>query len=453
MEQHTADEYTHYKDAILDRLGSAANIAQFVSFNPQLQQRYSLIRGFDPNHIFSSLEEAAAALLSAAPDNSVNVRSYTPDDPKSREFVYGLKSAADIAANTRRLYTILNETVDIHDGGVSGVALGDVIEFAPDDTPRCVEKPGTVSLSRRMGLQLLKTVYGFAPALDYPSSFRVEFSIHPLRRGYRNDHTIVWELENVGESAITAQPQWANNFSRKIGDKAFGLLIADLMELPVPRTTVIPRFIAPFSFGQTTGTSEFWIRTCPPEPVPGFFTTKRGWIDPFKLLATEDADGIGIASVLSQEGVEAYYSGALISDEQDKPIIEGVRGFGDDFMLGLSSREDLPLEVKTKVHQLYETVAAKLGAARMEWVFDGAQVWVVQLHRGATATSNEFIYPGAPTNYRYFETKDGIGNLRTLIKEVQKTGEGIVLRGNVGVTSHFGDVLRKAKIPSKIERA
>jgi hypothetical protein len=457
-ESNTNNSYNHYKDVILDRLGTESNIAQFVSFNPQLEQRYSLIRGFERNHTFPSLKEAAKILLNAAPEKLVNVRSYTPEDPKSREFVSKLKSAEEVIANVSRLasqglYTIINETIDEKDGGVSGVAVGDVIEFAPDDIPRAVEKPGTVALPRKLGLNFIKTVYGFDAALDYPPSMRVEFSVHPLRRGYRNNHTTVWELEDVGNTEFTTVPKWPNNFSRKIGDKAFGLLIAYLYGLPVPRTTVVPRAIAPFSFGNSTGTAEVWIRTCPKEPVPGFFTTHRGWIDPFKLLAEEDSEGVAITSVLAQEGVEALYSGALVSDENGNPIIEGIRGFGDDFMLGVSDTETLPDEIVNKVKEFYESVRANLGSVKMEWVFDGKQVWVVQLHCGATLTSNEFIYPGSPANYRNFETKDGIGALRQLIADVQKTGEGIILRGNVGVTSHFGDVLRKAQIPSKIERA
>lgn len=456
MSQPTDNRYNHFKDEILDELGTKANIAQFVSFDPQLEQRFSLVRGYDRNHLFTSPEAAASALLEAAPENLVNVRSYTPDNPKSREFVFRLKTAGEIVENLKRLaneglYTIINETIDEKDGGVSGVAVGNVIEFAPDDIPRAVEKPGTAALPRQLGLKFLETVYGFVPALDYPSALRVEFSIHPLRRGFRNEHTTVWELEDVGETVFSVLPTYPNKFSRKIGDKAFGLLIADVYGLPVPRTTVIPRAIAPFSFGQPTSTNEIWIRTCPKEPIPGFFTTRRGWTDPFKLLAEEDDETGQIASVLAQEGVEAQYSGALVSDETGNPIIEGVRGFGDDFMLGVAEKEKLPENIENTVRELFEKIKEMLGAVKMEWVFDGQKVWVVQLHRGATSTSDRSIFPGTPSNYRYYETKEGIGKLRLLIEEVQTTGEGIILRGNVGITSHFGDVLRKAKIPSKIE--
>lgn len=60
-------------------------------------------------------------------------------------------------------YSIINENISIHDGGVSGVVLGDIIEFCPDDTPKCVDKEGVCSLPRELGMKILKTVYGFSP--------------------------------------------------------------------------------------------------------------------------------------------------------------------------------------------------------------------------------------------------------------------------------------------------
>jgi glutathione synthase/RimK-type ligase-like ATP-grasp enzyme len=56
--------------------------------------------------------------------------------------------------------------------------------------------------------------------------------------------------------------QWPNRFSSILGDKAYGLLMANLAGVPVPRTLVIGRRIAPFTFGDVTGSFEFWTRTC-----------------------------------------------------------------------------------------------------------------------------------------------------------------------------------------------
>jgi hypothetical protein len=446
----------HFKDEILDRLGEVANVAQFVSFSPQVQQRYARVHGFAPNHLYESTGAAVGALLKAAPDGTVNVRSFMPDDPKSREFIYGLKDVHEVVAHVRRLaatglFTIVNETIDVNDGGVSGVLLGDVLEFAPGDTPRCVEKPGTASLARSLGLGLLETIYNFRPRLDYPPTQRVEFSLHPLRRGYLHDHTIIWELETFAHTEGTADTRWPNRFSRFIGDKTFGLLMADALGLPVPATMVIPRFLAPFRFGRETGTGEIWFRTCPVEQVPGKFTTQRGWTDPFKLMAEEDSTGTAIASVLAQESVEAAYSGALVSTAAGEPIIEGVCGAGEEFMVGRIAPQQLPDKVQDSVRRLYEEASRQLGPVRFEWVYDGKLTWVVQLHRGATATSGRTVYPGEANKFRQFKVADGIDALRALISEVQETGEGIILVGDVGVTSHLGDLLRRAKIPSRIE--
>jgi hypothetical protein len=270
----------HYKDAVLNRLAEVANVAQFVSFGPNLRERYSRVHGQPPNHEYGNPETASAALLAASQEGSVNVRSYSPESPKSREFLYGIRTAAEAGAHIRRLsaeglYTIINETVDVNDGGVSGVVFGELIEFAPGDTPRCVEKPGTAAFPRRLGLQVLETVYGFRPALDFDPRLRIEFSLHPLRRGARRDHTIVWEMEAFDSAPPAQFVRWPNNFSRLFGDKAFGLLVADALGLPVPASTVLSRAIPPVRFGSPTGTGEIWFRTGPQEQVPGNFTTRR----------------------------------------------------------------------------------------------------------------------------------------------------------------------------------
>ncbi|HEV2799870.1 MAG TPA: hypothetical protein VGW12_05200 [Pyrinomonadaceae bacterium] len=446
------------KDAVLDKVSEVANVAQFVSFDPQARQRYARIHDEEPNHRFESVERAVETLLAASPDGSVNVRSFTPENPKSREFIYGLRTVADAAAGVRRLaaeglYTIVNETVNVADGGVSGVALGDVIEVAPGDTPRAVEKPGTVSFSRQMGLRLLEKVYHFRPALDFAPELRVEFSIHPLQRGFRRDHTIVWELEQVGLTHSAADTRWPNKFSRFIGDKAFGLLVADMLDLPVPQTTVFARHLAPFSFGRETGTGETWIRTCPVVQDPGHYTTQRGWLDPFKLMHDEDPEGQNIASVLAQEGIDAAYSGSLIVQADGEVKIEGTRGYGDKFMLGQIDLAALPEETLTGVRRLYEAAARHLGPVRMEWVYDGAgRTWIVQLHRGQTSSQGAVIHKGEVSFYHRFDVSEGIDELRKLIARVEGRGEGIILVGQVGVTSHLGDLLRKAQIPSRVEQ-
>jgi len=317
--------------------------------------------------------------------------------------------------------------------------------------PEHIEKYGyPASFPKLTALSLLETVYGFHPDLShYQSSQRVEFSIHPLRKGMRNEHTIVWEVEDVGEFQHTPKFSWPNRFSRFIGDKAFGLLVANTLRFPVPSTKVFPRSLPPFHFGLKTGSGETWIRTCPIEQQPGRYTTKLGWIDPYLLMQQEDPERVNIASILAQEGVDPQYSGSLIVDSTGNVIIEGVRGRGDAFMDGRFT-EKLPPYVKTSVDRLYDEIADVLGPVRFEWVYDGDTVWIVQLHMGATTSFGNIIYPGDAAFFHRFAVAEGIDALRKLI---QRTGpnEGIILVGFVGISSHLGDLLRKAKIPSRIE--
>lgn len=446
----------HYKDQILDQLAGHGNVAQFVSFGPDLRQRFSRVRGHDANATFASPLEAVTTLLRASAERSVNIRTFHPLDPKSREFVYGLKDAAAAfekvsAFAASGLHTIVNETVDIRDGGVSGVAFGDVIEFAPEDTPRCVEKLGTAALDRDLALRMFQTVYGFVPELPSDRSLRVEFSIHPLSRGYRGGHSIVWETEAAAYPPTSAPAiRWPNRFSKFIGDKTFGLLTASLLGLRVPRTLVMPRRLAPFAFGEG-GSPEPWIRTAPTEQAPGRFTTQRGWTDPFALMQKEDPDGTMIAAVLRQNGVNAVASGAAVAQSDGSLLIEGVSGFGDQFMVGERRPESLLSATHDRVRDTYAQIVDAIGPARFEWVDDGHSVWVVQLHCGVSVSLGTTIVPGSPERFHRFAVADGLEGLRSLIEQVKQTDDGITLVGVVGITSHFGDVLRRSGIPSRLE--
>jgi hypothetical protein len=292
-------------------------------------------------------------------------------------------------------------------------------------------------------------VYGFRPELAAVPGERVEFSIHPLVAGFRRTHTILWEREPAGPVALARRLVWPNAFSRLLGDKAFGLLVADLHGLPVPATTVVGRRLAPFRFGRPTGGGEPWLRTCPAEPVPGRFPTRRGWSDPFALLAAEDPDGIRLAAVLAQEGVRARWSGAAMPGTGGGLLVEGVKGFGDDFMLARAAPAPLPGRVADEVRRLGGRAAVALGPVRFEWAHDGEQPWVLQLHLATVAASATTIFPGTPSRWIRFDPAKGLDRLRDLIARVP-AGEGVELTGEVGVTSHAGDLLRRAAIPARL---
>lgn len=444
------------KDKSLDELAETGNVAQFVSFEPTdsgPKQAYARVAGIEPNKGFESPAAAIQALLARSSETSVNVRSYTPENPRSREFVYGLKSVGEALSHLERLtseglHTIVNETIDVEDGGVSGVAQDGVIEFAPDDTPRCVEKSGVASLPLTLGMELLKTVYGFKPDLGDLGG-RVEFSIHPRPRGWRRTHTLLWEREPDAGFDAKGGLAWPNRFSRHIGDKVFGLLMAHLSGARVPKTLCISRRVAPFHFGQNTGTAETWIRTAPCQQEPGKFTTHRGWLDPFKLMADEDPDGTRIASILSQQGVAAQYAGASIIDRSGNLIVEGVSGLGDQFMLGSQAAEQLPAFVLRNLEKLHEELADTFGPVRTEWVHDGKRVWVVQMHKGATVSEADVLVPGEASRWTSFEVSNGLEALRRLLGDLDDDA-GLHLVGQVGMTSHFADLVRKSGVPTRV---
>jgi hypothetical protein len=445
------------KDQSLDELARVGNVAQFVSFAPEgMTQQYSRIVSYEPNHRFGSAALALDCLLERSPEHSINLRSFTPESPQSRHFHYGITSAAEAHGvacklSSEGLFVIANETVDVGDGGVSGVSQGGAVEFAPDDTPRCVEKAGVASLPEDWGSLLLRKVYGFHVHIINNNRGRTEFSIHPKPRGWKNDHTLMWEYDPFASERIKPSMEWPNRFSRHIGDKSFGLLVAEIIGLPVPQTTVISRRVAPFTFGQPTGSSEVWLRTCPGEPEPGRFTTQKGWIDPFRLLNQEDPDGKLIPSVLCQSAISAKFSGAAIPDINDAVLVEGAKGEGDRFMLGQHAPQRLPSNIIDDVKLIYGRASEILGPVRFEWVHDGRCTWVVQLHRGGTESIGSTLVPGEPTEWATFEATKGLEALRVFLAGLPDHA-GVTIEGEIGLTSHIADLLRKSRRPARLSR-
>ena len=324
-----------------------------------------------------------------------------------------------------------------------------MIEFAPDDTPRCVEKPGTASFLVHQGISLLRTVYGFSPDIPDDKGMRIEFSIHPKARGYKRTHTLIWEIEPVSTTQQTPHVTWPNRFSRLLGDKAFGLLVADLFGVPVPRSLVIGRRQRPFVFGQATGSFESWLRTCPTEQDPGRYTTVNKWIDPFYLLANEDPTHSAIASIISQSSVPAKYSGAAITKKGGQLHIEGRSGAGDDLMLGLARPEPLPEQIRADIQELNGRLRKSLGHVRFEWVHDGKRPWIVQLHKGSTQSTSTILVPGEPSSWHRFQSELGLEALRSTLNDLA-SDMGIELEGEVGLTSHIADLARKSRRPTRI---
>ncbi len=218
IEKHSKSMFFNFmleekmKDEKLDFLASneISNVAQFISFDPSLgvNPKFVHINNFQHNANISTKELLEKLILSSS-TSSVNIRSFSPNTMKGNKLIFE-KKIDDIdeilqivKANAAiGKHSIVNENISIFDSGVSGVALGDVIEFSPEDTPKCVDKEGVCSLPRPIGLKILSTVYGFAPEIDFDPSFRVEFSIHPSKRGVKQEHTIIWEYEHYNNIII-----------------------------------------------------------------------------------------------------------------------------------------------------------------------------------------------------------------------------------------------------------
>ena len=136
-------------------------------------------------------------------------------------------------------------------------------------------------------------------------------------------------------------------------------------------------------------------------------------------------------------------------------MIEGVAGTGDDFMLGTNEKTALPNDILDNVKELLDSIREYypiLGAVSIEWVFDGNKIWLVQLNQIKNIGGGRIIVFGSPISYEKFYVKNGLEQLRQKIKEVKDKNIGIELVGDVGLSSHFGDVLRQANIPSFITK-
>ena len=241
-----------------------------------------------------------------------------------------------------------------------------------------------------------------------------------------------------------------------MGDKAYGLLIAEAVGLPVPFTMVVPKKgSAPFQFGQRTNSAEFWTRTAPNTKMPGLYLTERGYVNPTETLRREkDLEQQNIASILYQEGVTPQFSGAALSMVDGSVLVEGVQGFGDEYMLGERAPISLPQRVMEAVSVLHREAQTKLNTPiKTEWVYDGKQPWFVQLNRDIPQGSETvtIVEPPKGVEVEYIDhvvSSGGLEAVRDIAIEAQRSGKGIRLLGRVGITSHVGDILRRANVPS-----
>jgi len=205
-----------------------------------------------------------------------------------------------------------------------------------------------------------------------------------------------------------------------------------------------------FSFGKDTGSNVRWTRSAPAVLTPGKFPTIQGYADVFKMLQDCDPMHDKIAAVLIQHEVPPIYSGALFRCGEELHI-EGVKGRGDDFMVGKRGPEVLPEDVKSKLASLYYMAEKVIGPVRLEWVHDGKVPWVVQMHVGRVDNARpDVIVEGASKIFeRYVIDPDDLEAFRHRVDKAKADGVGLEVVGNFGLTSHIGDILRHAGVPSR----
>ena len=402
---------------MLSRLAADANVAQFVSFGPGRRPApAALVPARPPARppVRAAPRRRSGPPRAGPAAGSVNVRSFQAGAPKGGPFSYGLTRRDDVMAVLRAragdgLHTIANETVDVDDGGVSGVALGGLVEFAPGDTPRSVERPGTVALGHDHAMRLLRTVYGFTPDLDGRPDERVEFSIHPLVAGVRQTHTIVWERERVDPVRLTPSAHLAQPVQ------------------PLPRATRPSACWWPTCTASRPGHHR---RRAPGRPVPLRPPHRqRRALDPHlpgRAGPGQVPDPAGLAGPVRPPGRRrtrrgrpsppcsprrASRPGGRVPPSPTTTAgcwSRASPGSGEDFMLAREAPAPLPDRVLDDVRRVGDRAAAALGPVRFEWAHDGADAWVVQLHLATAAATGTTIHPGTPSRWRRFDPSLGL---------------------------------------------
>jgi hypothetical protein len=165
-------------------------------------------------------------------------------------------------------------------------------------------------------------------------------------------------------------------------------------------------------------------------------------------MGDEDPGGTQIASILCQDEVVPTYSGALIQSDGG-PIIEGVAGTGDGFMLGTSAPEQLPERVIEDVATLHRKAVAVLGNVRIEWVHDGTTAWVVQVNSVSGERSIDVITKLDAAHWIEFDVVAGLAALRELVRTLAPD-TGIRLSGKIGRTSHMVELLIQTNVPARM---
>ncbi len=350
---------------------------------------------------------------------------------------------------------IINELIDIYDGGFSGVIFNGLIEFSHNNTPRCVDKGTFCSMPLRTGLDLMTKILDRDSRMTFERNNRIEFSFHPREEGILLHNFVIWDLSKFKSSFPnyeSIKTFWPNPISELVGDKVFGLFLANSYKYDVPFSKVTLRDGREFSFGKKTSTLEQWTRSCPANYEPGKLPTKKGQLD-FNSWFDEYSN---LSSVIIQDSVESEFSGCFLI-ESNSYVVEGVKGFGDRLMNGTEAPQPLPEILRNRIEKLAKKLLGNFGPARVEWAADKEKIWILQVNLNQIKfKANEYnqfvIYNQIKkiSNYIEFKTNRGLSEFRKFLNDLDSKKNGVILVGNIGVTSHFGDLLRRKRINSYI---
>ena len=84
---------TLFKDEIMHGLVQCGiNVASFVSFGPDGDQRFICVRGVPQHRVFPDPPAAVRALYASGNIEHVNIRTFLPDSPDGNPFFLGVKS-------------------------------------------------------------------------------------------------------------------------------------------------------------------------------------------------------------------------------------------------------------------------------------------------------------------------------------------------------------------------
>ena len=443
------------------------NVAQFVSFDDKGKVEYYSLKEdvWEPDYRNKAL--LLNNLLKYATYGKVNIRTYKLDDNMSHPFIQNLSTIDEIYSylekfKEQKLYTIVSETVVTNDGGVSGIMDSDIVEFAPGITPRDIENLSSIEIAklpREMGCAILECIYGTTLApFKYEKNKRIEFSTHPKPIGSSNNNKLFWQIDKSTAHIDAPDICWPNSFSKMIGDKTYGLMVAYFLGFNVPCTTVYNKNdrVPNFTFGRYTKSKKVWTRSCPSESQPGKYPTFPKYVKSSKFFKL-CGDYPDMVACIHQDEVNAKYSGGMIIDRDYNVWIDGVKGFGDHFMMGDVNNT---IQLPDKIYKLVKVVGLELSrkinnSIKVEWVVDhNNEFWVLQLRvDDSVKACSTIVDVECFGNYVEYDPlgDTGLIKLRKLVDDIKDTGDGIVVKRKIGITSHVADILRKNKIPSYVD--